>query len=329
MKDLEFEKFESSFNEFPVILLALSESKELIYANNFGNSVINFAKNSKDESSSVLNLLFPSKKQQDLLNEFLGTSKNSLIDIPEVEILNKKGELLLINWKIKQRDTTLFPEFKYWLIGQDTTQAFLIKKKLIENESKLNFISKATNDAIYEWDLIIDELKWYEGIKNIFGHEEENIENNINWWKLHLHPDDALKVELSLGEAINSDKDFWIEEYKFLTNDGKYASVLDRAYIIRNENGKAIKMIGGMQDISDLKKIEQKLLEKNRKLSEIAFFNSHKLRAPLARIIGLVSTLDLEEDIFSKTTKDTIKKLVDSTNELDQMVKEMGKLTNI
>jgi PAS domain S-box-containing protein len=165
--------------------------------------------------------------------------------------------------------------------------------------------------------------------KNIFGHEEENIENNINWWKLHLHPDDALKVELSLGAAISSDKDFWIEEYKFLTNDGKYASVLDRAYIIRNENGKAIKMIGGMQDISDLKKIEQKLLEKNRKLSEIAFFNSHKLRAPLARIIGLVSTFDLEEEIFSETTKDTIKKLVDSTKELDQMVKEMGKLTNI
>ncbi|MFN5628093.1 MAG: PAS domain-containing protein, partial [Bacteroidota bacterium] len=303
MKDLEFEKFESSFNEFPVILLALSESKELIYANNFVKSVINFAKNSRDENSSVLNLLFPSKKQQEFLNEFLETSKNSLIDIPEVEILNKKGELLLVNWKIKQRDTTLFPEFKYWLIGQDTTPAFLIKKKLIESESKFNFISRATNDAIYEWDLIIDELKWHEGIKNIFGHEEENIENNINWWKLHLHPDDALKVELSLGAAISSDKDFWIEEYKFLTNDGKYASVLDRAYIIRNENGKAIKMIGGMQDISDLKKIEQKLLEKNRKLSEIAFFNSHKLRAPLARIIGLVSTFDLEEEIFSETTK--------------------------
>ncbi|MFN5794460.1 MAG: PAS domain-containing protein, partial [Bacteroidota bacterium] len=239
------------------------------------------------------------------------------------------GELLLVNWKIKQRDTKIFPHLKYWLIGQDNTPAFLIKKKLIESESKFNFISRATNDAIYEWDLIIDELKWHEGIKNIFGHEEENIENNINWWKLHLHPDDALKVELSLGAAISSDKDFWIEEYKFLTNDGKYASVLDRAYIIRNENGKAIKMIGGMQDISDLKKIEQKLLEKNRKLSEIAFFNSHKLRAPLARIIGLVSTFDLEEEIFSETTKDTIKKLVDSTKELDQMVKEMGKLTNI
>ena len=329
MQDLEFQRFEGSINEFPAILLALSENKELIYANDAGNSIIDFAKNSRNENSTVLNLLFPTQHQQEVLLAFLENSPNEIIDIPEAEIFNKEGELLLINWKIGHRNAAVFPRLKYWLIGQEGTQNFLIKKKLEESEEKFHFISKTTNDAIYEWDLETDELKWYEGMTNIFGHEEDKIENNIAWWKLHLHPDDSLKIDLSMDIALNSDKNYWIDEYRFLMNDGKYAFVRDRAYLIRNGKGKAIKMIGGMQDISDIKKIEQKLLEKNRKLSEIAFFNSHKLRSPLARILGLVNTLDPEEENLSETTKDILKKLADSTRELDIMVKEMGKLTNI
>jgi PAS domain S-box-containing protein len=329
MQEIEFEKFEGSLNEFPAILLALSESKELIYANDSGKKIIAFAKNSRNENESILNLLFPTKKQEEFILEFLQNPTDDIVDLPEAAIQNKKGEILMINWKIRCRFSIVFPGLKYWLIGQDSTHNYLIKEKLEESEKKFHFISKTTNDAIYEWDLELDELKWYEGITNIFGHEGDKIENNINWWKLHLHPDDKLKVDLSLNAALESDKDFWIEEYRFLMNDGKYATVRDRAYLLRNEKGKVVNMIGGMQDISDIKKIEYKLLEKNRKLSEIAFFNSHKLRAPLARILGLVSTLDPEEENLSETTKDILKKLTDSTRELDQMVKEMGKLTNI
>jgi PAS domain S-box-containing protein len=329
MNDIGFDRFETSLNEFPVILMALSENHEVVYANELANSVIEFAKNSRNETDSLLSLLFPNKRQQESLSDYFDNPPLEIVDLPEAKIVNKKGSVLLINWKIRYRNSEIFPGLKYWLIGQDSTQNFLMKKQLFESEEKFNFISKTTNDAIYDWDLINDVLKWSDGITNIFGHDETKIENNIDWWKLHVHPDDSLRIDISLNNALASSENFWIENYRFLLKDGTYAFVKDKGYFVRDNNGKATRMVGGMQDVSDIKRIEQKLLEKNRKLSEIAFFNSHKLRAPLARILGLVSTLDPEEENLSGTVRDIINKLNDSTKELDQMVKEMGKLTNI
>lgn len=329
MEVIPKEQIIQALGEFPAILIGLSAAGDVVFKNDLAESIIKFSENSKIQESSIINKLFPLQKQRDIIKNFVENPKNSIVNLPEGELIDKYKNFLLINWSLKSRSSDVIPGIKFWLIGQDSTQSFIIRKKLIESEQKFNFVSKATNDAIYDWDAINDILTWNDGMSNLFGHDETKIEHTQNWWNLHIHSDDLIKIQLSLSAAFESTGNFWSEEYRFLTQDGKYADVRDRAFFIRNETGKVVRMIGGLQDISEIKKIELKLLEKNRKLSEIAFFNSHKLRAPLARILGLVSTIDPEEESLSPELTDIIKKLHDSTKELDLMVKEMGKLTNI
>lgn len=199
-----------------------------------------------------------------------------------------------------------------------------------EDEQRLfwiNTVNKITNDAIYDWDIEKDELLWNDGLTKIFGHDEVEIENNIDWWKSMIHPEDIHKVFAGLENAIENNYENWEEEYRFKTKTGTFVYVFDKGTFIKNKYGKTVRMIGGMKDITERKNIEFKLLEKNRKLSEIAFFNSHKLRSPLARVSGLVSILEMEED--KGNTTDIISKLSDAVKELETVVSEIGRLTDI
>ena len=113
------------------------------------------------------------------------------------------------------------------------------------------------------------------------------------------------------------------DEYRFLKRDGQYAIVHDKGIFIRNEEGHAIKMIGGLTDITSRKTIEKNLLDKNRRLSELAFFNSHKVRGPLARIMGLVNTIQDIDDLRGDEAVAILKNLRVASAELDDMIRQM------
>src|SRR5205085_7544453 len=120
----------------------------------------------------------------------------------------------------------------------------------------------STSDAIYEWDMISNGLHWGEGICTLFSYNEAEV--SVDAWSKLVHPDDSERVYTSLFEALEDrTRNFWKQEYQFKKGDGNYSYVLDRGFIIRNDFGKAIRMIGSMQDISERKYYEQILsLEK-------------------------------------------------------------------
>jgi signal transduction histidine kinase len=62
----------------------------------------------------------------------------------------------------------------------------------------------------------------------------------------------------SLKEAIEK-SDFWSAEYRFRRQDGGYATVLDRAYVQRNREGRPLRIVGSMLDLTARKRIEAQL----------------------------------------------------------------------
>jgi PAS domain S-box-containing protein len=85
-----------------------------------------------------------------------------------------------------------------------------------------------------------------------------------------IHPDDFKRVVIDFQKILDSNTTNWIEEYQFLKSDGSYAFVRDKAIIIRNEKGKAIRMVGAMQDIT-----EDVLKEQQLKIFESAIKNTN------------------------------------------------------
>ncbi|MEO5888964.1 MAG: PAS domain-containing protein, partial [Ferruginibacter sp.] len=119
--------------------------------------------------------------------------------------------------------------------------------------------AKLSFDVIWDWNLLTNEGSIGEGFKEMFGHTIYNNKGIIADWNIYIYPDDKEIVEKSLQDAIASSETRWEHVYRFIKADCTVAKIFNRATIIRNTNGKALRMIGAIQDISKQKVLEERL----------------------------------------------------------------------
>jgi two-component system sensor histidine kinase/response regulator len=153
---------------------------------------------------------------------------------------------------------------------RDVTAVRQAAESLRKSEERFRLLGKATNDAIRDWDLVTDALWWNEGIENLFGYRREEVDPAIKSWTDHIHPEDLARVTDGIRQVIEHGGDGWTDEYRFRRQDGSYAYVLDRGHIIRDAGGKAVRMIGGMTDLTDRKRTENALRESNEQFEQLA-----------------------------------------------------------
>ena len=129
------------------------------------------------------------------------------------------------------------------------------------SEERYRLVMRATNDVIWDWDLATDELRWNEGLEVTFGYRLDEVPPVIHFWHEHVHPDDRERVVRGIRAVIDGGGDRWADEYRFLRADGGEAVVLDRGLVARDGDGRATRMIGSMQDITERKAAEAALRE--------------------------------------------------------------------
>jgi PAS domain S-box-containing protein len=136
---------------------------------------------------------------------------------------------------------------------QDITVEKQLELSLEESNQRYKYVSKATSDAIWDWNLETDTIYWGEGFELIFGHTIKSLKHDTSSWKDHIHPDDYRRIINDIREAVKSSRLNWSNEYRFLKADKTYAYVIDKGFFIRDKDGKALRMVGAMQDITERK----------------------------------------------------------------------------
>jgi PAS domain S-box-containing protein len=142
-------------------------------------------------------------------------------------------------------------------ISRDITESKRIERELREYVERFELAARATSDVIWDWDLSTGALWWGEGIEKLFHYRREQIEPTIESWTSRIDPVEAHAVEAGIQDAIAGDASFWSADYRFRRGDGTYADVFDRAFIMRDEHGKAVRMLGAMMDMSQRKRAER------------------------------------------------------------------------
>lgn len=170
--------------------------------------------------------------------------------------LKKNGELIYVHMETSPVDFQ-GQQARLIVISDITAQLKL-------NAERYDIISKATSDTVRDWNLLTGEVIWNKGIKGIFGHR--NLIDNTttsDWWALQIHPKDRERVTGNIQTHIRDRIARWEDEYRFMCADGSYKYVLDRGFMVFNEDGVSVRMLGSMQDISQRKQEEQwsRLLE--------------------------------------------------------------------
>lgn len=136
-------------------------------------------------------------------------------------------------------------------------------KKLAERERRVREIAdrhrlaaRATNDAIWDWEISSGQVLWNQAIERQFGHPVRKT--SAQWWKDRIHDEDRERVVESIESVIGGTGTHWISDYRFKRADGSYAFVFDRAYVLRDGSGQPLRIIGAMLDISERKLAEER-----------------------------------------------------------------------
>jgi PAS domain S-box-containing protein len=127
---------------------------------------------------------------------------------------------------------------------------------LRESEERFKLVARTVSDVIWDWNIKTDSLWWSDGFMTTFGYENSEIEPGRASWKCRVHPNDLDRVVGEITDALETGADFWKSEYRFRRRDGAYASVLDKGYILRDVDGAASRMVGGIRDLTDQKNAE-------------------------------------------------------------------------
>lgn len=134
------------------------------------------------------------------------------------------------------------------------------REKVRSSEERYTYVSRATSDLIWDWDLTTGSLIWNDAVRTRLGYSAAEIGPTAKWWEAQIHPDDAERVLEHVRQVIDAGEEKFEDEYRFRRADGTYAYMFDRGYIIRDMKGAAVRMVGAMQDLTDRKLAEEKLL---------------------------------------------------------------------
>jgi PAS domain S-box-containing protein len=151
-------------------------------------------------------------------------------------------------------------------------------------KERFEYAIKASQDVMYDHDMVDDTITLSENFQDIFGYTFANEPFTLEKWAALLHPDDEERINSRLEQTLADKKtNKWEAEFRYAKKDGTYADVKENAYIIRDDAGKPVRMVGIVKDITTDR---QRELRKELSLGISRIFNeTSTLRDSLAGTI--------------------------------------------
>lgn len=226
---------------------------------------------------------------------------------------------------------------------------------LEQSESRLNQVMDVTGEGIWDWDLnrqrVRHNLSWCE----ILGLDETHIEHSIEYFSSLLHPDDQALAMKRVQRCLEGNG-VYSSEHRMLKSDGSVIWVQDRGDVVeRDVDGKPLRMLGSIADITKRKQAEDKLKQVNEELEERVLLRtaemtaardeaerasdaksdflsrmSHELRTPLNAILGFGQLLSTDEEQPLNTLQlENVEEILNAGQHLLELVNEVLELSRI
>jgi diguanylate cyclase (GGDEF)-like protein/PAS domain S-box-containing protein len=154
---------------------------------------------------------------------------------------------------------------------------------LHKSEERLSLVLRGTQDGFWDWDLLRNERYYSPRWWNMLGYEDGELAVDSELWRRLLHPDDLERVRQVYATALTDGTDAYEVEFRLRHKRGHYLDIIARAFVLRDELGRAIRVSGANRDITRRKQMEDALREQEE------FF-----RLIAENLEGFVAVLDVE-----------------------------------
>jgi PAS domain S-box-containing protein len=174
----------------------------------------------------------------------------------------------------------------------DVTELKRIEQALRESERRLDGALRVGRMGWLDWDLVTNEMRWSAETYRLFGYEPGGAFVPTPEVTVGMVPaEDLAFVQPRLDAVIEGTAPYDIV-HRVVRPDGKVIHVHAQGEVMRDRDGKALRMLGTVVDVTERKRVEAELREVDRRRSEFLGVLSHELRNPLAVIASSVRCVD-------------------------------------
>jgi PAS domain S-box-containing protein len=228
---------------------------------------------------------------------------------------------------------------------QDITESKKMRDEIRLSNERFKIVGKATKDAIWDLDLVGNTVYQGEGFKSLFGYESGIFEGGAVFWQDRVHPEDQEFLGQYYRSLLEPNGPENIHaEYRYVKSDGTYAHVVDKGVVLKNEEGKVIRMIGATQDITaqrsyedSLKRLNVSLASRtkeleisNAELEQFAYVASHDLQEPLRMVSGFLTQLEKKYgEQLDEKAKHYIYYAVDGAKRMRQIILDLLEFSKV
>jgi PAS domain S-box-containing protein len=211
------------------------------------------------------------------------------------------------------------------------------RRELEEREGKLHDAQAIAHVGSWEWDMASNTVTWSEELYRMFGLNKSTFAASFEGFLIHVHPDDRERVRRSVEEAAADHRPFSFD-HRIVRPDGTQRTLNGRGQVILDGRGRALRMVGTGQDVTEQRRAEEALrsayerereaLDRLRKLDEmkssILSAVSHELRTPLTVILGFAETMIREGVALSEEDRGAfLKRIAGNAQKLDRLLSDL------
>jgi PAS domain S-box-containing protein len=212
----------------------------------------------------------------------------------------------------------------------DVSRSKKLEAELIESRQELAVTLDATTDGIWKWDFVTDTLDFSSRYYEMLGYEPGEFAATFESWVDMLHPDDRDRATRRFADYRDGVEDAYENDFRLRTKDGSYRWIHAKARVVaRDEDGRALRIIGNHEDFTDRKNAELALAEVNKKLHLLSGITRHDILNQVMVLQGYLS-------IFGATAEssnpqawaylDEIKKAVSKISDQIQFTRDYEEL---
>lgn len=172
------------------------------------------------------------------------------------------------------------------IISKDVSQQKLAEEELLKSEQRFQYAMEATQDGLYDWNLVTNEIYYSPGWKRMLGYEVDELPDDFSVWETLTDPEDVKRSWEMQQELVNKERERFEMEFKMKHKDGHWVDILSRASAIFDENGEAVRIVGTHVDITERKQFETELKNHREHLEELVNERTEKLNILVQSMAG-------------------------------------------
>src|ERR1051326_4310428 len=172
-----------------------------------------------------------------------------------------------------------------------TAELARANREVRDNEERLRLAMAVAQVAAWEWDLATGNMRWSANPEILFGFPPGSFGPKLRISQA-AQPEDLATLETAFHRAMETG-DF-DAEYRAIRPDGSVVWIADRGRVVQDSNNQPARIVGVSVDLTRRKRLEEELLESDRRKDQFLATLAHELRNPLAPIRYALNVLQLK-----------------------------------